>query len=238
MQLLCFVKNYSISTKGITYLFMLVTIFNISSCENRNAREQEANDLEYKTDSVEVFSKDLSYYDPNEPEADYKSRFYLPWNLKKWYGSLLYKMNRSQKDSARYSILLSRLRQFPVYVEIPWGEKKELKSLTVPYGNYLDYLKTLPPEVENPCDKEAAKLVLQNMKELTSKIDQDGGKYYIIHDLWLSCDYEKRLKFITAVADAHACLGGNAKQITFIDDLTDSKIAEASPTWGIKVIDQ
>jgi len=226
------------SKKRNSFYFVFVTLFVISSCDNSNTKEQNANDLEYKTDSIEVFSKDLSYYDPNKPEGDYKSRYYLPWNLKIWYGSLLNKMNRSQKDSIRYSILLTRLKQFPTYVEIPWGEKKEMKLLTVPYGAYLDYLKTLPPESHNPCDKEAAQLVLTNMEELTSKIDQERGKYYIIHDLWGTCDYEKKLKFITAVADAHACLEGKARLIIFIDDLTGSKIAEASPTWGIKVLDE
>jgi hypothetical protein len=218
--------------------FSIIVLIELFSCSNPQAELKQVADQIYKMDSTKVFSRDLSYYDSCKPEVDYKNQYNFPSDLESWYNSLLYNMRQSKSDSIRYSILVSRLRQYPVYVEMPWGENKELKHITVPYGVFLDYQKTLPTNGNNPCDKEASSVVLSNMESLTSKIDKEAGKYYIIHDLWLTCDYEKKLKFITSVADAHACLEGKARHILFIDDFTGSKIAEASSTWGIKVLDE
>ena len=227
------------STKrSILFAFYLVMVSLISSCHTRQVKDPQAIDSEYQTDSTKVFSRDLSYYDPNKPEADYKNQFNFPRDLETWYGSLVNKMNRSSIDSMRYSILVNRLKQYPVFVKIPWGEKKEITALTLPYGEYLKYLNTLSPTSNGPCDKEAATIIITGMDELTSRINKTEGKYYVIHALWLTCDHEKKLKLITSVADAHACLEGKARHIVFIDDLTESKIAEASPTSGIKVLDE
>lgn len=218
--------------------FSIIVLIGLFSCSNPQAELKQAADQIYKMDSTKVFSRDLSYYDSSKPEVDYKNRYNFPSDLESWYNSLLYNMRQSQSDSIRYSILVSRLRQFPVYVEMPWGDKKELKHVTVPYGVYLDYKKTLPSKTNEPCDKEASKFILLSMADLCSKMDKEDGKYYIMHDLWSTCDPEKKLKLITSVADAHACLEGKSREIVFIDDLTGSKIAKASPTWGIKVLDE
>jgi hypothetical protein len=88
----------------------------------------------------------------------------------------------------------------------------------------------------DPCDEEASRFVLDNMSELTSKIDKTNRTYFISHSLWISMsDYDKK-RLITAVADAHACLEKKAYKIRFIDDLTNDLIAQAHPVLGIKVI--
>ncbi|MFA5806592.1 MAG: hypothetical protein WC879_18325 [Melioribacteraceae bacterium] len=219
------------------FLLFIVTI--ITSCSNRQAEIKHEEDLLFEIDSAKVFSRDLSYYDPNKPEIDYKNRYNFPRDLENWYNSLVYKMKQSPSDSIRYFKLVARLRQFPVFVEMSWGDKKEMKNVTVPYGVYLDYIKTIPAKtISEPCNKDAAVFILSNMTELCSSIDREKGKYYILHDLWGTCNYEKKLKLITSVADAHACIEGKAREIIFIDDLTGAKIAKASPTLGIKVLDE
>lgn len=221
------------------FILPIILIIVISSCSNRQAEMKQETDLMFEMDSTKVFSRDLSYFDPNKPEVDYKNRYNFPRDLESWYNSLVSNMRQSPADSIRYSKLVSRLRQYPVHVEMPWGDKKEMKYVTVPYGVYLDYSKSLPATTsKNPCDTDASTFILTSMDELSSRIDREAGKYYIRHDLWKTCDYEKKLKLITSVADAHACLEGKAREILFIDDLTGSKIAKASPAWGIKVLDE
>jgi hypothetical protein len=86
-------------------------------------------------------------------------------------------------------------------------------------------------------DKTAARSVLVNMRELTTRIDAEAGKYYINTSLWASLDRGKKLQVMTAVADAHACLEGRARQLQIIDSLTGAPAAEASPTRGIRLIE-
>jgi catalase len=92
-------------------------------------------------------------------------------------------------------------------------------------------------EYSEPCDEEASNYVLENMAELTSKIDKTNRTYFISHSLWISMTDEQKKGLITSVADAHACIEKKAYKIQFIDDLTDDIIAQAHPDLGIKVID-
>ena len=87
------------------------------------------------------------------------------------------------------------------------------------------------------CDKTAARSVLVNMRGLTTRIDAEAGKYYIDTNLWASLDRGKKLQLMTAVADAHACLEGRARQLQIIDRLTGAPAAEASPTRGIRLLE-
>jgi hypothetical protein len=118
-------------------------------------------------------------------------------------------------------------------VKIQQSNKNEIKkdeSEIVKSGNQT---KTFT----EPCDEEASRFVINNMSELTSKIDKTNRTYFISHSLWISMsDYDKK-RLITAVADAHACLEKKAYKIKFIDDLTNELIAQAHPELGIKVID-
>jgi len=227
------------SLKCIIPIIILIVTSSCSNNSNNQIEVKQEADLLFEADSTKVFSRDLSYYDPNNPLADYKKKYNFPPDLEAWYQSLINKMRQSPKDSIRYSNLVLRLRQYPVYVEMPYGENKEIKHLTLPYGVYLDYSMTLPSaNNQDKSNKDAATFILTNMSELCSRIDHEGGKYYIIHDLWVTCDYQKKLKLITSVADAHATLEGKVRKISFIDDQTGSKIAEASPTRGIQVLDE
>ena len=87
------------------------------------------------------------------------------------------------------------------------------------------------------CDQTAARLVLVNMRELTTRVDAEAGKYYIDTSLWASLDRGKKLQVMTAVADAHACLEGHARQLQIIHSLTGAPAAEASPTQGIRLLE-
>lgn len=87
------------------------------------------------------------------------------------------------------------------------------------------------------CDQTAGRTVLGNMRELTTRIDAEAGKYYLDSMLWASVDRGKKLQLMTAVADAHACLEGRARPLQFIDSLTGAPVAEASPTRGIRLLD-
>jgi hypothetical protein len=87
------------------------------------------------------------------------------------------------------------------------------------------------------CDKTSARSVLVNMRELTTRVDAEAGKYYIDASLWASLDRGKKLQLMTTVADAHACLEGRARQLQIIDSLTGAPAAEASPTRGIRLIE-
>ena len=88
-----------------------------------------------------------------------------------------------------------------------------------------------------PCDEEASRFILDNMAELTSKIDKANRTYFISHSLWASMGYSAKKRLITAVADAYACLEKKASKIKFIDDYTDKIIAQARPEFGIEVLD-
>ena len=87
------------------------------------------------------------------------------------------------------------------------------------------------------CDKTAARSVLVNMQELTTRIDAEADKYYIDATLWASVDRGKKLQLMTAVADAHACLEGRARQLQIIDSPTGAPAAEASLTRGIRLLE-
>lgn len=126
------------------------------------------------------------------------------------------------------------------------SEIKSIDSVTTNENKPKEIEKTTDESIKSeetsegftkPCDEEASRFVLDNMTELTSKIDKVNRTYYISHSLWISMsDYQKE-KLITAVADAHACLEKKAYKIKFIDDLTDNIIAQAHPELGIKVLD-
>jgi len=84
------------------------------------------------------------------------------------------------------------------------------------------------------CDRGAARTVLQNLKAMASYSVEKGVVYYSWIDDWHSFTLPQKNGLLTAAANADACLEGKARKIYF--HYRGEKVAEADPTWGLKVI--
>ncbi|MCU7490546.1 MAG: hypothetical protein HF312_02685 [Ignavibacteria bacterium] len=156
--------------------------------------------------------------------------YYLPEEIDEVNSYISMGKSDDPSRELKYNSLSKKLEQIPVMVE---------DSLVVKYGDYLKnkskYLAEKSMNDKKLQEIDDAKSILSGMEVLTSRIDRGADKYYIIHQLWESADSDKRYQLMQSVADAHAVIEKKATKIQFIDDLTGKKIAEASPTWGIRV---
>ena len=84
------------------------------------------------------------------------------------------------------------------------------------------------------CDKAAAREVQTNLKAMANHSVEKGVVYYSWLDKWHEFTLPQKKGLITAAANADACLQGTARKIYF--HYQGEKVAEADPTWGIKVI--
>lgn len=224
---------------------LVIFPFCIISCsENKNDVYKLLSDMrdqEYITDSTKVFSQDTAHNFPIKPfkRKNINYRYYK--GVEEDYNNAEWKSrdNERIKYQDGYKHMLEWLLMVPVeYFEIKNGE--EIPMVTT-YGDYVNRHKISNSNVTlnagTPCDKESAIFIIENMSELCSSINKGNGDYHIMHNLWSTLDEDKKLQLITSVADAHACLEGRARKLKFIDDLTGAKVAEATPTLGIRVYD-
>lgn len=140
---------------------------------------------------------------------------------KEWYIIAKNQLDNWSKETDMFEGYADRKKQYDVKKNESEFEKSENQTKTF----------------TEPCDEEASRSILDNMTELTTKIDKINRTYFISHSLWGSMSYSDKKRLITAVADAHACLEKKAYKIKFIDDLTKDLIAQADPYLGIKVIE-
>jgi len=72
------------------------------------------------------------------------------------------------------------------------------------------------------------------LKEMANCSVEKGVVYYSWIDDWHAYTLPNKKAMITTVANVDACLEGKSRKI-FIH-FRGEKVAEADPTWGIKVI--
>ena len=83
------------------------------------------------------------------------------------------------------------------------------------------------------CDKEAARKVQNNLKDMGTWYEKDGRISFKWGNDWDDLTPDERLNLITVFADSDACLSGKAREIKYYRK--GKLVGEASPMWGIKL---
>lgn len=94
----------------------------------------------------------------------------------------------------------------------------------------------LLPLVSFACDLDAARNVQVMLRDMGTWQEKGGKVIFTWGSDWDYADAQQRLGLIKVFADSDACLTGSAREIKYYRK--GKLVGEASPTWGIKLVDE